>query len=94
MPVPRGKVVGGTSAINGQVLLRGVPEDYDGWAALGNNEWEFIKVLPYFRKLETGNWKQTPTSETTSTASTVRFPCDATSAKPGCRSKSPSTKHA
>ena len=53
MPVPRGKVVGGTSAINGQVLLRGVPEDYDSWAALGNNEWEFIKVLPYFRKLET-----------------------------------------
>ena len=39
MPVPRGKVVGGTSAINGQVLLRGVPEDYDSWAALGNNEW-------------------------------------------------------
>src|SRR5262249_31185523 len=36
MPVPRGKVVGGTSAINGQVFLRGVPEDYDSWAALGN----------------------------------------------------------
>ena len=53
MPVPRGKVVGGTSAINGQVLLRGVPEDYDGWAALGNDEWEFIKVLPHFRKMET-----------------------------------------
>jgi len=53
MPVPRGKVVGGTSSINGQVLLRGIPEDYDGWASLGNDEWEFIKVLPYFRKLET-----------------------------------------
>ena len=53
MPVPRGKVVGGTSAINGQVLLRGIPEDYDSWAAMGNDEWEFIKVLPYFRKLET-----------------------------------------
>ena len=38
MPVPRGKVVGGTSAINGQVFLRGVPEDYDSWAALGNDE--------------------------------------------------------
>ena len=53
MPVPRGRVVGGSSAINGQVLLRGIPEDYDSWAALGNDEWGFIKVLPYFRKLET-----------------------------------------
>jgi len=53
MPVPRGKVVGGTSAINGQVFLRGVPEDYDSWAALGNDEWTFLKVLSYFRKLET-----------------------------------------
>ena len=53
LPAPRGKVVGGTSAINGQVLLRGVPEDYDGWAASGNDEWSFIEVLPYFRKMET-----------------------------------------
>ncbi len=37
MPVPRGRVVGGSSAINGQVFLRGVPEDYDNWAALGND---------------------------------------------------------
>jgi len=53
MPVPRGKVVGGSSAINGQVFLRGVPEDYDHWAALGNDEWTFQKVLPYFKKAET-----------------------------------------
>ena len=53
IPIPRGKVVGGTSAINAEVLLRGVPEDYDGWAARGNEEWAFDKVLPYFRKLET-----------------------------------------
>ena len=51
--IPRGKIVGGTSAINGQVFLRGVPEDYDSWAAWGNDEWSYIKVLPYFRKLET-----------------------------------------
>ena len=51
--VPRGKVVGGTSAINGQVFLRGVPEDYDRWASWGNEEWEYIKVLPFFRKSET-----------------------------------------
>jgi len=53
MPVPRGRVVGGSSAINGQVLLRGVPEDYDSWAEMGNDEWRFVDVLPHFRKLET-----------------------------------------
>ena len=51
--VPRGKVMGGTSAINGQVFLRGVPEDYDGWASFGNDQWRYINLLPYFRKLET-----------------------------------------
>ena len=53
MMVPRGKVTGGSSAINGQVFLRGMPEDYDGWAAKGNDEWKFESLLPYFRKLET-----------------------------------------
>ena len=51
--VARGKVVGGTSAINHQIFLRGMPEDYDGWAAQGNEEWSYLKVLPFFRKLET-----------------------------------------
>ena len=50
--LPRGKVTGGSSAINGQVFFRGIPEDYDDWAAQGNDEWAFLKVLPYFRKLE------------------------------------------
>ena len=53
MVVPRGKVTGGSSAINGQVFIRGVPEDYDSWASMGNDEWQFEKLLPYFRKLET-----------------------------------------
>ncbi len=53
MLVPRGKVTGGSSAINGQIFLRGVPEDYDTWASWGNTEWAFQKCLPYFRKLET-----------------------------------------
>ena len=53
MPVPRGRVVGGSSAVNGQVFLRGVPEDYDNWASWGNDEWSFVKTLPYFRKAET-----------------------------------------
>jgi choline dehydrogenase len=53
IPIPRGRVVGGSSAINGQVLLRGIPEDYDAWAAMGNYEWGFTDVLPFLRKLET-----------------------------------------
>ncbi len=53
MMVPRGKVTGGSSAINGQVFLRGVPEDYDTWASFGNDEWTFPKLLPYFRRIET-----------------------------------------
>ena len=52
IPIPRGKVVGGSGAVNGQVFLRGIPEDYDGWAAVGNNEWAFANLLPYFRKME------------------------------------------
>lgn len=52
-PVPRGRVVGGSSSINGQVFLRGIPEDYDDWASWGNDQWAFLKVLPYFRKIET-----------------------------------------
>lgn len=53
MMVPRGKVTGGSSAINGQVFLRGMPEDYDAWASLGNDQWSYERVLPFFRKLET-----------------------------------------
>jgi choline dehydrogenase len=49
---PRGKVTGGSSAVNGHIALRGTPEDFDEWAAWGNSEWGFSKVLPYYRKLE------------------------------------------
>ena len=52
MPVPRGRVTGGSSATNSQIFLRGVPEDYDSWASMGNDQWTFEKVLPYFRKVE------------------------------------------
>ena len=51
--IPRGKATGGSSAVNGQVFYRGIPEDYDSWASLGNDEWSFTEVLPYFRKMET-----------------------------------------
>lgn len=53
MQVARGKVIGGSGSVNGQVFLRGVPEDYDDWAAAGNAEWSFVNLLPFFRKLET-----------------------------------------
>ncbi|MCH8309832.1 MAG: GMC family oxidoreductase N-terminal domain-containing protein, partial [Chloroflexi bacterium] len=53
MDVPRGKVTGGTSAINGQVFLRAIPEDFEYWVSMGNDEWSYEQVLPYFRKLET-----------------------------------------
>ena len=51
--VARGKVLGGTSAINHQIFLRGLPGDFDHWAELGNDQWSYTKVLPYFRRLET-----------------------------------------
>ena len=50
--VAQGKVIGGGSSINGQAMQRGFPEDFDSWAALGNDAWSYAKVLPYFRKLE------------------------------------------
>ena len=48
-PFPRGRVTGGSSAVNTTIALRGVPEDYDGWAAQGNPEWAWEKVLPAFK---------------------------------------------
>ena len=52
MLVPRGRVTGGSSAINGEIFLRGVAEDFDGWAAQGNDRWSFADVLPFYCRLE------------------------------------------
>jgi len=49
---PRGKVVGGSSSINGMVWLRGHPRDFDGWAQLGARGWSYEDVLPYFCRSE------------------------------------------
>lgn len=51
-PFPRGRVTGGSSAVNTTIALRGIPADYDHWAALGNPEWAWHKVLPAFNRLE------------------------------------------
>ena len=49
---PRGKVVGGSSSINGLIFIRGQKDTFDEWAALGNKGWSSADVLPYFRRLE------------------------------------------
>ena len=54
--IPRGKVLGGSSAINGMVYMRGHPLDYDGWAKnLGLDQWSYSNCLPYFKDLETSD---------------------------------------
>ena len=53
IPIPRGRVLGGSSSINGMLYVRGNRADYDGWAQRGCRGWDFDSVLPYFIKSET-----------------------------------------
>lgn len=53
IPVPRGRLLGGSSSINGMVYVRGQPLDYNTWAQLGNRGWGYDDVLPVFRRMET-----------------------------------------
>ena len=50
--IPRGKLIGGSSSINGMVFVRGQSHDYDHWSQLGNPGWSFQEVLPFFKKME------------------------------------------
>jgi choline dehydrogenase len=54
IPYPRGRVLGGSSSINGLIYIRGQPEDFDHWAQLGNRGWGWDDVLPFFKQAE--NW--------------------------------------
>ena len=52
LALPRARIVGGSTTINGCIWMRGSGADYDGWAALGNPGWSFAELLPYFRRAE------------------------------------------
>ncbi|KAF2368327.1 Glucose-methanol-choline oxidoreductase C-terminal [Trinorchestia longiramus] len=61
-PYPRGRVIGGSSAINYLMYVRGNRRDFDRWAAMGNEGWDYASVLHYFKKLE--NYRGAVTDET------------------------------
>jgi choline dehydrogenase len=52
LPVPRGRMLGGSSAINGLVFVRGQSHDYNTWAQMGNHGWSYEDVLPVFKRME------------------------------------------
>src|SRR5258708_27836388 len=52
LPVPRGKLRGGSSSINGMVLVRGQAQDFDTWAQMGNRGWSYAELLPFFKRME------------------------------------------
>ena len=52
IPVPRGRLLGGSSAINGMAFVRGQAQDFDTWAQMGNKGWSYESVLPFFKRME------------------------------------------
>ena len=60
LATPRGKVIGGSSSINGMVYVRGHAKDFDHWAEAGADGWAYADVLPYFRRMETWHGGASP----------------------------------
>jgi choline dehydrogenase len=56
VPMPRGRTLGGSTAINAGIAIRGNPRDYDIWREAGLEGWGYADVLPYFRRLES-HWR-------------------------------------
>ncbi len=52
IPVPRGKLLGGSSSIDGMVFVRGQAQEFDTWAQMGNRGWSYAEVLPFFKRME------------------------------------------
>ena len=52
LPVPRGRMLGGSSSINGLAFVRGQAQDFDTWAQMGNQGWSYDEVLPFFKRME------------------------------------------
>ena len=65
-PLARGKIIGGSSSVNGTYFIRGRPQDFDKWGALSNGVWSYEQVLPYFRKGENDH-DSTPATRRTRT---------------------------
>ena len=63
LATPRGKVIGGSSSINGMIYVRGHAEDFNHWQAQGADGWGFADVLPYFKRMENWHGKATEDSE-------------------------------
>ena len=80
LPVPRGKLLGGSSAINGMAFVRGQAQDFDTWAQMGNHGWSYGDVLPFFKRMES----YAGGDDDTSVAATAR--CASPTRRRACRS--------
>jgi choline dehydrogenase-like flavoprotein len=76
VPYTRGKVIGGSSSINGMLYLRGHRENYDGWAASGCEGWSYEDVLPFFKKLESHEDGETAYHGASGPIRVTRHPAD------------------
>ena len=63
LATPRGRVIGGSSSINGMVFVRGHARDFDSWAQSGAKGWSYADVLPYFKRMETWHGELTEESK-------------------------------